>query len=1061
MRIHRVVIQAFGPFKDREDIDFDALSAGGLFLLNGDTGAGKTTVLDAICYALYGSLPGARQKARTLRSAYADDATPPQVLCEFSVGGRRFEAMRSPAWDRPKARGTGTTRQQAQSSLRELVEGEWTALSARNDEVGQLIQGLVHLGREEFTRVAMLPQGEFATFLRAEDKDRAELLQKLFDVTTYQRVEELLAERRRELARRAETAERTKRTLTARVVRDAAENLLEPDTDEQPGHGIADPGTAEPPVGTLAEWDAALAHHPDEAPLPEPEVLAGVIDNLLETRRRAAAAREEAARRCVAAARERVDGMRRRRDDEARLIELERDRERHEQLRPEAVEARERLELHERGMLVERADRRNTAARTRLAESHRALQEASDEARGLAGLDEVLAAAHPDVEGLGQACRTATELASRLEALRAREDELADERRTHERARERRLVLERQRTATAQRLRAERARLEEAETELAGLRASARNPAEQEDALAAARRRLRAVAARDELAVEVRQRTGEWLEAEKKLLGLRQARAQLVRDRLEQSAAVLAAGLVDGEPCAVCGSETHPAPAAGSGNPSVTDAELEAAEAAVESAQHREREAASAEAKAKEEMARLSAEAGELDADAASAAVAAAETAAREASEAAARSTRLEALVESGREACRELDAEDRRSEQEAGVLAATLEESAARVSRLEAELARAVAPAATLAERLDGVRRVCQALEAWRDAGRAVAQLTDAAAETEQELEEALVEYGFLPPGARDTAGVLDTDAESLQDACRSAARARLAPEQADALRQRVREHDEREIRLRTLSESEAVARALAARASGEALPGEDVLEAAEAEAEAAEARGAELAERRGALASFERRSAADLESLVRLVGDQGSLLEEYELVRGLADTVAGAGENTLKMTLSTYVLAARLEAVAAAATERLSIMTGGRFELRHNDASGGRGKGGLGISVIDEWNGQTREPSTLSGGETFMASLALALGLADVIQAESGGIDMETLFVDEGFGTLDPGTLELVMRSLDDLRSSGRVVGVISHVQELKDQIATQLVVHKHREGSSTSLQTDALPV
>ncbi|WP_309081980.1 SMC family ATPase [Zhihengliuella sp.] len=1053
MRIHRVVIQAFGPFKDREDIDFEALSAGGLFLLNGDTGSGKTTILDAICYALYGSLPGAREKARSIRSAYADDSTPPEVLCEFSIGGRRFEAMRSPAWDRPKARGTGTTRQQAQSSLREFLDGQWTTLSARNDEVGQLVKGLIHLGREEFTRVAMLPQGEFASFLRADDRDRAELLQKLFDVTTYRRVEDLLAERRRELARRAESAERNKRTLTSRLVHDSAENLLEAGADGDEPAGPA-AGGARPPAETLAEWHAALSDYPDDAPLPEPRALAETVAELLRARTDEADQRDEAARVGLAAARERVGEVRRRRDDAARLVELERERELHEDQRPGIVETRERLDQHERGTRVERAERRYLAARSRLAQARQLLRSAEADARGVAGLAEVLTAERPVAADLGQACRAAVDLVSRLEALRGREAELAEVKQKLGSARDRQAELERQRAATARELSEERARLETVEAELKGLRASAHDLARQEEVVAAARRRLEAVTARDAFAADLRQRVETWLEAEDELLRRRAIRAQLVRDRLEQSAAVLAAELVDGQPCAVCGSEAHPAPAAPSGASAVTDAELEAAEAAAEDAQRREREAAAAKATAERDMARLSAEAADLDPDAASAALAEAEESARQARETAARIVRLEADAVSGSQACQALDAEDRRSEQEAGVLAATVEESTARAARLEAELAEAVAPAATLEDRLSSVRGVCRALEAWRDAADAVSNVVEAAEEAGQGLRETLTEQDFLSAEASD-------DGAGLDEAIHAAALARLATDEAEVLRRGVREFDEREIRLNTLAESDAVARAFRARASGEPVPDDAELAGAEAAAQTAEVHRAALAESRGALLSYGRRFTADLDALDQLVADQGSLLEEYELVRGLADTVAGAGENTLKMTLSTYVLAARLEAVAAAATERLSIMTGGRFELRHTDASGGRGKGGLGISVVDEWNGQTREPSTLSGGETFMASLALALGLADVIQAESGGIDMETLFVDEGFGTLDPGTLELVMRSLDDLRSSGRVVGVISHVQELKSQIATQLVVHKHREGSSTSLQTDAVTV
>ncbi|HWH28484.1 MAG TPA: SbcC/MukB-like Walker B domain-containing protein [Mycobacteriales bacterium] len=182
--------------------------------------------------------------------------------------------------------------------------------------------------------------------------------------------------------------------------------------------------------------------------------------------------------------------------------------------------------------------------------------------------------------------------------------------------------------------------------------------------------------------------------------------------------------------------------------------------------------------------------------------------------------------------------------------------------------------------------------------------------------------------------------------------------------------------------------------------------------------------------------------------------LAERATEVKALADLAAGQGANTLRMTLSAYVLAARLEEVAAVASERLLRMTQGRYSLVHTDAGRGAGKSGLGLLARDTWTGQDRDTSTLSGGETFLASLSLALGLADVVAAEAGGARTEALFVDEGFGTLDDETLEQVMDVLDGLREGGRVVGLVSHVAELRQRIPTQVHVRKGRAGSDLSL-------
>jgi exonuclease SbcC len=211
-----------------------------------------------------------------------------------------------------------------------------------------------------------------------------------------------------------------------------------------------------------------------------------------------------------------------------------------------------------------------------------------------------------------------------------------------------------------------------------------------------------------------------------------------------------------------------------------------------------------------------------------------------------------------------------------------------------------------------------------------------------------------------------------------------------------------------------------------------------------------------RGALADAERRQTGLRDNRTRLhtaLDRARPARDRLATVREIADLTAGtAASNRLKMRLSAYVLAARLEEVAAAATVRLQQMSGGRYALEHTDAGAkGRSRGGLDLRIIDSWTGRDRPPSSLSGGETFLASLALALGLADVVTAEAGGAALETLFVDEGFGSLDDeGTLDEVLDVLDSLRDGGRVVGIVSHVPELRQRITTQLRIEKGRDGS-----------
>ena len=183
--------------------------------------------------------------------------------------------------------------------------------------------------------------------------------------------------------------------------------------------------------------------------------------------------------------------------------------------------------------------------------------------------------------------------------------------------------------------------------------------------------------------------------------------------------------------------------------------------------------------------------------------------------------------------------------------------------------------------------------------------------------------------------------------------------------------------------------------------------------------------------------------------------LRERAGQIRHLADLADGTGgANQYKMTLSSFVLAARLEEVAAAASERLLTMTAGRYSLVHSDARKGNAKAGLSLLACDAWTGVDRDTATLSGGETFLASLSLALGLADVVTAESAGTPMEALFVDEGFGTLDEDTLDEVMNVLDGLRAGGRIVGIVSHVTELRQRVPAQVHVRKGRAGSHVEI-------
>ena len=225
MRLHRLEVTAFGPFAETATVDFDALSAAGLFLLSGATGSGKTSVLDAVCFALYGAVPGERNDAKRLRSDQADAETAPRVVLDATLAGRRFRIERSPAWARPKRRGSGTTPQQASVVISERIDGGWVPLSTRLDETGHLVTALVGMNLTQFTQVAMLPQGRFQAFLRSSSEDRHRLLQQLFRTERFEQVESWLRDRRLALHRRSQEHERAVNGLVHRVSETAEASL--------------------------------------------------------------------------------------------------------------------------------------------------------------------------------------------------------------------------------------------------------------------------------------------------------------------------------------------------------------------------------------------------------------------------------------------------------------------------------------------------------------------------------------------------------------------------------------------------------------------------------------------------------------------------------------------------------------------------------------------------------------------------------------------------------------------------------------------------------------------
>ncbi|MFE7033565.1 AAA family ATPase [Streptomyces sp. NPDC057621] len=988
MRLHRLHITAFGPFGGAQEVDFDDLSTAGLFLLHGPTGAGKTSVLDAVCFALYGSVPGARQGG-SLRSDHALPDVRTEVTLELTVSGRRLEITRQPPFARPKKRGTGTTTEKAQSWLREYhaPAGSWKDLSRSHQEIGEEITQLLGMSREQFCQVVLLPQGDFARFLRADAEARGRLLGRLFDTRRFAAVEQRLAERRR-------TAETQVRAGDADLLagahrmQQAVGDLAElPLPELAPG----EPGLAEAVLewaainrSTAREW-FTIAHRAQAATESAQAAAARVLDDVREVarlQRRFAEAGERAARLEERSGAHREDRARMERGRKAEAV-------------APALGLREATETEHR-----RAAGAETRARAQLSET---FSEA-----GAAGLAAAARKAAEELGGLESARRgeqKLTELAS--ERTKLDRQERADEDVLHDAEQ---WLSEWEATRTGLQTRIETA--QEAATRAEQL-AVQREPAQA---------RLGAARLRDQLAGDTDEAHARVLAAREQAADARTHWLDLKEQRLKGIAAELAANLVDGAACAVCGATEHPAPAR-KVDGHVDQRAEDAALAAYQSADERRAEAERRLGVVREALAAATAEAGDTPTGRLAEQ---AEELERRHTEARGAASGLHAAGEALRRAEHE---HERRlaAHQEAAVRGASRsarrDALARETATLEEELAQARGSAGSVAERAAQLERQVSTLTEAADTARVAADTAQRLKDADARLADVAFRAGFDTPQAA-AAALLDDTA-----------------------------HRELQRRLDAWQQEEATVRAVLAETETAAAadrPPADVRTAEQSAAvavrrmrEAASARDA-AARRCSELDRLSHRATASVRRL-------GPLREEYDRVARLATLAAGtSADNERRMRLESYVLAARLEQVAAAASARLQRMSSGRYTLVHSDDRAGRGRSGLGLHVVDAWTGRERDTATLSGGETFFASLALALGLADVVTDEAGGVRLDTLFIDEGFGSLDDQTLDEVLDVLDSLRERDRSVGIVSHVADLRRRIHAQLEVVKGRSGS-----------
>ena len=1093
MILHNLEFEAFMAYPKRQEINFDTLNNAGVFLLNGPTGAGKTTILDAICYALYGETSSDRESAKLHSTYAAHSGTKPRVLLDVTLHGKRLRIDRTPAYNKPITRGArkGQMREEsAKATLAELAPGAdpsdekaWTPISSSVAEVNRTIAERTHLTKEQFLKVVLLPQGQFAQFLKSKPKERKELLKKMFPVEHYEQLFDALLEESKKAQQDVAQDENTQRGYLerARVEMLALQALLDAvDTDAE--------GTDT--EGSAVEGSVEAGEAPEN--LTAENVTAETLDAWV-------AGGVERARKTSAREKQEQQRLTDEADQNTRLLaeraQLQADWREYEQLcerrtrlteradehkaqREELAQARAAAPLHAQYAQVHAESQALTARQqeqaacaSALDESGRALLTAlrdEETAEDVTFPEETTFAALPSLEPAEQQTQLEA-LLDTLRALQKKDAQLTDEEAAAATLLKQANALEQDKSRAEKTLSDLTAAAEQLAEELAGystadeertLAAHLVTEAQQKhDAAQQMQQKLDASAAAVAEAEKQSKRTAtaeqkaqeKWQASAQQALAATEEFKNLQVLRLAQASSLLARELKDGEPCAVCGSVEHPAPAQiAEGEQLVERADLDAAkeredkahkqarihELAKDRATKAHQEASEALAAARTQYETLAAQ-GECDVEQTAAQLQQAQTRLAQAqSRVTARDgvlvkvERVRVELQKAQEALRTIEG--------AAVEAQTRHrDAAARCEATAADLApaRAAVGFAQRVEAVEGYRAAHQRLaRAVLLLGQARERHALAAAQAQRLLGESAFE-----------------SAELMQAAVRT-------PERVDALEQAVAAYELEHARLLEGFGREAIVAVAARVAAGEQAP--DDLQGVREQVEQLRAAAHRLTLREGERESL-------LRSLQALRGEYAAFraktAQRYDRAQMLANLAAAARGDTLggyehQVDLVSYVLGAEFERILHSASLHLDRMSEGRYGMVFSDhrAKGSRSGGGLNLEITDTWTGEPREVSSLSGGESFLASLSLALGLAEVVQANNGGIELDTLFIDEGFGTLDAETLDMVMGTIESLRDSGRTIGLISHVEEMKNRIPAQIVVEKGQNGSSVRVNS-----
>lgn len=1009
-----LTIQAFGPFAGIEVVDFTRLGANPLFLINGPTGAGKSSILDAICFALYGQTTGNERDGSQMRCDHADLNVITEVSLEFALGEKKFLIRRVPMQERAKSRGEGTTTQPAEAQLRELdgsADGR-LIVSKSVVEANNEIKDLIGLGVEQFRQVMVLPQGKFRELLLADSKDREAIFSQLFETHIYKKIENRLKEK-------------------ASTIKQAVER------HHSEISGILRAADVSSEDDIKAELEVLVATEADQ------KVIRDTAAGLLENSKTKKEQGLELNKRFDILAKKALEL-------EAKASEGELIAEKEQRIK-NAAAAQKIYHLYASN---------NNAAKNRLAAQQQlsnaqTLHRAADGSRAEALKNfEIAEKASLQIDGLkatkgtlenyqllvGNLTSLEKELAASEVAVKKAEGELAQAKQAAD-------------SRSLELTQAEH-RQEQLSKELE----------KQSDAKLTLERINSTLADRNELAVESakQKEATKILAQQKEIFSAKDAEfeaAQLTTKRTEMAwhtgqAALLAAELKEGEPCPVCGSDEHPKPAAHTDLvEAVSKDQLDVARELEERARSAMQASKDVYTKTESQLQSLADNIAKLVAGLKHYAEMAVETVKAEAVAAEKLLTDLNRkqqehvqftqqifdIKQLQQNSAAELEKMAREAQQKREAylsIAASRNQLLTQVPEpyriagaLDRELAAITAKVQSLAKSFERADANYKNAKSHFD-GAAAALVTR---QSQLKTQEKLANEAFLAWQKTLSDSVFETEA-SFQAANLS------EPDLAQITDEVKRYHDQ-------LHSLKGVVEQLKQDLHGLLRADLDVIEKDLAE----HTESHQLADDAWHKTQSRVSGLNGYQQKLSKAHEVNAELEKQYAVIGTLNEVANGATGT-KVSLQRFVLSVLLDDVLIQASLRLKLMSNGRYQLvRKEDRSKGNKASGLELEVEDGDTGKPRSVATLSGGESFMAALALALGLSDVVQSYAGGIKLDTLFIDEGFGSLDMESLDAAIRVLIDLQATGRTIGIISHVTELKEQMALRIDVRRGATGSS----------